>query len=149
MISVTTRLMTISDYDDVYALWLSCVGMGLNDIDDSKVGIDKFLQRNPNTCFVATQDEQILGVILSGQDGRRAYIYHLAVAPTHRRQGIAERLVDEVMRVLDEIGISKAALVVFDKNQIGNDFWESQGFSVRQDLVYRNKSLRDLVRIDT
>lgn len=141
--------MTISDYDDVYALWLSCVGMGLNDIDDSKVGIDKFLQRNPNTCFVATQDEQILGVILSGQDGRRAYIYHLAVAPTHRRQGIAERLVDEVMRVLDEIGISKAALVVFDKNQIGNDFWESQGFSVRQDLVYRNKSLRDLVRIDT
>lgn len=149
MISVTTRLMTISDYDDVYALWLSCVGMGLNDIDDSKVGIDKFLQRNPNTCFVATQDEQILGVILSGQDGRRAYIYHLAVAPTHRRQGIAERLVDEVMCVLDEIGISKAALVVFDKNQIGNDFWESQGFSVRQDLVYRNKSLRDLVRIDT
>lgn len=149
MISVTIRLMTISDYDDVYALWLSCVGMGLNDIDDSKVGIDKFLQRNPNTCFVATQDEQILGVILSGQDGRRAYIYHLAVAPTHRRQGIAERLVDEVMRVLDEIGISKAALVVFDKNQIGNDFWESQGFSVRQDLVYRNKSLRDLVRIDT
>ena len=141
--------MTINDYDDVYALWLSCVGMGLNDIDDSKVGIDKFLQRNPNTCFVATQDEQILGVILSGQDGRRAYIYHLAVAPTHRRQGIAERLVDEVMRVLDEIGISKAALVVFDKNQIGNDFWESQGFSVRQDLVYRNKSLRDLVRIDT
>lgn len=141
--------MTISDYDDIYALWLSCVGMGLNDIDDSKVGIDKFLQRNPNTCFVATQDEQILGVILSGQDGRRAYIYHLAVAPTHRRQGIAERLVDEVMRVLDEIGISKAALVVFDKNQIGNDFWESQGFSVRQDLVYRNKSLRDLVRIDT
>lgn len=141
--------MTISDYDDVYALWLSCVGMGLNDIDDSKVGIDKFLQRNPNTCFVATQDEQILGVILSGQDGRRAYIYHLAVAPTHRRQGIAERLVDEVMRVLDEIGISKAALVVFDKNQIGNDFWESQGFSVRRDLVYRNKSLRDLVRIDT
>ena len=149
MISVTVRLMTISDYDDVYALWLSCVGMGLNDIDDSKVGIDKFLQRNPNTCFVATQDEQILGVILSGQDGRRAYIYHLAVAPTHRRQGIAERLVDEVMRVLDEIGISKAALVVFDKNQIGNDFWESQGFSVRRDLVYRNKSLRDLVRIDT
>ncbi|WP_049236131.1 GNAT family N-acetyltransferase [Moraxella canis] len=149
MISVTIRLMTISDYDDVYALWLSCVGMGLNDIDDSKVGIDKFLQRNPNTCFVATQDEQILGVILSGQDGRRAYIYHLAVAPTHRRQGIAERLVDEVMRVLDEIGISKAALVVFDKNQIGNDFWESQGFSVRRDLVYRNKSLRDLVRIDT
>lgn len=149
MTSIVIRPMTINDYDDVYALWLSCAGMGLNDIDDSKAGIDKFLQRNPNSCFVATQDGQIVGVILSGQDGRRAYIYHLAVVPTHRRQGIAERLVDEVMRALDEMAVSKVALVVFEKNQIGNDFWESQGFYVRQDLLYRDKALVDLVRIDT
>lgn len=141
--------MTINDYDDVVALWLSCVGMGLNDIDDSKVGIDKFLQRNPSTCFVATQDGQIVGVILSGQDGRRAYIYHLAVAPTQRRWGIAKRLVDEVECALDKMVISKVALVVFDNNPIGNDFWESQGFYVRQDLLYRDKALVDLVRIDT
>lgn len=149
MTSIVIRPMTINDYDDVYALWLSCVGMGLNDIDDSKAGIDKFLQRNPSTCFVATQDGQMVGVILSGQDGRRAYIYHLAVAPTQRRWGIAKRLLDEVERALDGIGISKVALVVFDNNPIGNDFWESQGFYVRQDLLYRDKALVDLVRIDT
>lgn len=31
--------LTIDDYDKMYALWLSCKGMGLNDTDDSREGI--------------------------------------------------------------------------------------------------------------
>lgn len=46
--------MTIDDYDEVYELWLNTPGMGLNDMDDSKEGIEKYMKRNPNTCFVAT-----------------------------------------------------------------------------------------------
>ena len=30
------RLMSIDDYEKVYELWMSCVGMGLNNLDDSK-----------------------------------------------------------------------------------------------------------------
>ena len=30
------RLMTIDDYEKVYELWMSCAGMGLNNLDDSK-----------------------------------------------------------------------------------------------------------------
>ena len=52
-VDMSIRLMTIDDYEKVYELWMSCVGMGLNNLDDSKEGIDKFLQRNPDTCFVA------------------------------------------------------------------------------------------------
>ena len=55
--------MKIEDYDEVYSLWLSCVGMGLNNLDDSKEGIAKFLQRNPETCLVATKESSIVGVI--------------------------------------------------------------------------------------
>ena len=58
------RLMNIEDYDDVYSLWLSCKGMGLNDLDDSREGIARFLQRNPETCFVALKDGGIVGVII-------------------------------------------------------------------------------------
>ena len=39
------RLMTIEDYERVYQLWLSCEGMGLNNLDDSKDGIAKYLDR--------------------------------------------------------------------------------------------------------
>ena len=44
------RPMTIDDYEEVYSLWMSCKGMGLNNLDDSKEGIEKFLIHNPNTC---------------------------------------------------------------------------------------------------
>ena len=44
---MTIRLMKIEDYDQVYQLWLSCRGMGLNNIDDSREGIDRYLKRNP------------------------------------------------------------------------------------------------------
>ena len=30
------RLMSIDDYEKVYELWMSCVGMGINILDDSK-----------------------------------------------------------------------------------------------------------------
>ena len=141
--------MTIDDYEKVYELWKSCAGMGLNNLDDSKDGIGKFLKRNPDTCFVADVDNNIVGVIIVGNDGRRGYIYHTAVNPQYRKQGIAKSLVDTAMTALQKTGINKAALVVFDRNEIGNDFWEKMGFTVRGDLIYRNKALAEMVRIDT
>jgi ribosomal protein S18 acetylase RimI-like enzyme len=141
--------MTIDDYEKVYELWMSCVGMGLNNLDDSKQGIEKFLKRNPDTCFVAEVENAIVGVIIVGNDGRRGYIYHTAVNPQYRKQGIAKNLVDTAMTALQKIGINKVALVVFDRNEIGNAFWEKMGFTVRNDLIYRNKALVEIVRIDT
>lgn len=143
------RLMTIDDYEKIYELWMSCEGMGLNNLDDSKEGIEKFLNRNPDTCFVAEVEDAIVGAIIVGNDGRRGYIYHTAVNPQNRQQGIAKSLVETAMAALQRIGINKAALVVFDRNESGNDFWEKMGFTVRDDLRYRNKALADIVRIDT
>jgi ribosomal protein S18 acetylase RimI-like enzyme len=146
---MTIRRMVISDYDKVYSLWLSCKGMGLNDLDDSLEGISRYLDRNPETCFVAEDDDAIIGVIISGHDGRRGYIYHTAVSPDHRKHGIGRQLVDSAMNALKEQGINKTALVCFSKNEEGNAFWENIGFTQRTDLSYRNKALADMKRIDT
>ncbi|WP_373109782.1 GNAT family N-acetyltransferase [Streptococcus anginosus] len=143
------REMIEADYDQVYQLWLSCAGMGLNDLDDSKEGIARFLQRNPQTCLVAVENQTIIGAILAGSDGRRAYIYHTAVHPNYRRRGIARQLVETVLTVLDELKIHKVALVVFKRNTEGNRFWEKLGFSVREDLIYRNQARTEMTRIDT
>lgn len=143
------RKMTIKDYEAVYGLWLSCKGMGLNSVDDSRDGIERFLRHNPDTCFVAEKDGVIVGAVIAGSDGRRGYIYHAAVTPEQRRQGIASKLAEAVMSAFEKIGITKAALVVFDRNADGNAFWEKFGFTVREDLVYRNKSIAEMTRIDT
>ncbi|MBQ3155399.1 MAG: GNAT family N-acetyltransferase [Clostridia bacterium] len=143
------RPMTIADYDQLHALWLSTPGMGLNDLDDSREGIAKFLARNPNTCFIAAQDSQLIGGIMCGHDGRRGYVYHTCVRADRQGEGIGRALVEAALDALKAEGIHKAALVVFDRNEKGNAFWEKLGFIPREDLVYRNRGLTELVRIDT
>ena len=119
------RKMEISDYDSVYSLWMSCQGMGLNNIDDAEEGIERFLKRNPDTCFVAEENGRIAGIILAGNDGRRGYIYHTAVSPSARRKGIGSQLVRAALDALKNLGIIKAALVTFSRNE---DVYKRQTF---------------------
>ena len=141
------RLMSIEDYKQCYDLWIKC-GNGLNDKDDSCEGIDKYLKRNPSTSFVATCDGKVVGVILCGHDGRRGIIQHACVSPDYRRLGIGNRIVELALEALKKEGINKVLLVAFKKNEGGNAFWEAQGFTLREDLNYRNKALAEMVRID-
>jgi len=145
---MTIRIMTIADYDAVRSLWSSTPGMGLNSLDDAREGISKYLSRNPGTCFVAEDAGRIVGAILTGHDGRRGFIYHAAVAVSHRNQGIGTALTDAAVSALKNEGITKAALVVFEKNALGSAFWENRGFTLRKDLRYRDKALAETERID-
>ena len=62
------RIMTIEDYEGVYALWKKIKGFGIRSIDDSKEGVARFLKRNPTTsvvaCMEALRKEQINKVSL-------------------------------------------------------------------------------------
>lgn len=144
-IGMVIRNFKLADYEEVYQLWKNTPGMGLNNIDDSREGIEQYVKRNPTTCFVATNNQEIVGAILSGHDGRRGFIYHLAVSMSFRMQGIGKKLVDAAINALEKEGIHKVALVAFSENIIGNSFWESQNFVVREDLTYRNKSIQEYI----
>ena len=143
------RTMVIEDYASAYALWLQTPGMGLNHHDDSEAGIARYLSKNPNSSFVAEEDGVIIGVILSGHDGRRGFIYHAAVAEDQQRRGLGTALLDAALSALAQEGIGKVALVAYNTNGKGNAFWEKQGFAVRDDVYYRDKAMVELVRIDT
>ena len=141
------RQVTIDDYEAIYALWNSTEQSrrALNPVDDSREGISRYLKRNPNTCFAAVRDGRIIGVILTGHDGRRGIIHHMCVHPDCRRMGIAARLVSEAEKALKEEGIQKVFGLVFVDNEAANAFWEKQGYSLRTNLNYRNKSLNDRI----
>ena len=136
--------MTIDDYDSIYALWCSTEQSkrALNPVDDTREGIERYLKRNPNTCFLAyTADNKIVGVILTGHDGRRAIVHHLCIHPDFRRMGIASRLVSNAEEALQKEGITKVFGLVFKDNDNANAFWEAEGYTLRTNLNYRNKSL--------
>ena len=137
------RKITTDDYDAIYELWNATEQSrrALNPVDDSREGIGRYLKRNPNTCFAAVDGDRIIGVILTGHDGRRAIIHHLCVHPDYRRMGIAGKLVSAAEEALKKEGIQKIFGLVFKDNDAANAFWENQGYSVRTNLTYRNKSL--------
>ena len=143
----TIRQVTIADYDAIYELWDSTEQSrrSLNPVDDSREGIDRYLKRNPNTCFAAVKDDKIIGVILTGHDGRRAIIHHMCVHPDYRRLGIAAHLVSLAEDALKKEGIQKLFCLVFKDNEVANAFWEQQGYSLRTNLNYRNKSMNEAV----
>lgn len=147
--SISIRPVTIEDYDGIFALWNSTEQSkrALNPVDDSREGIERYLKRNPTTCFLAeTKDgsgnaPEVVGVILTGHDGRRAIIHHMCVHPSCRREGIASQLVQKAEEALRKEGISKIFGLVFKDNDVANAFWEKQGYTLRTNLNYRNKSL--------
>ena len=90
------REMTSEDYDAVYALWQATEGLGLSDAD-SREAIARYLERNPGLSFIAVENEELLGTVLCGHDGRRGYLHHLAVARSHRGQGLGRRLAQRAL----------------------------------------------------
>ena len=73
----------------------------------------------------------------------------MAVHEEYRRKGIASVLLEHALSALKAEGINKVALLVFNRNEAGNTFWENRGFTARDDVTYRNKLLTEMVRIDT
>ena len=139
------RQISAEDYDSVFELWSASkeTVRAMNPVDDSREGFTRYLKRNPHTCFAAFDEENLIGVILSGHDGRRGIIHHLSIHPDFRRQGIASNLVSKAEEALKAEGITKIFELVFKDNDAANAFWEGQGYTVRTNINYRNKSLND------
>lgn len=137
------RKMTIGDYDQVFDLWKETEGMGLRSLDDSKEGIALFLNRNPDTCFVALDGDAVTGVILCGQDGRRGYIYHTVVRKDCRNRGIATQLVAAATAALQKQNITRVCLNVLETNESGKRFWQERGWEKKDFLGFYSKSITD------
>ena len=115
------RAMTVEDYDQLHALWMRIKGFGIRSIDDSKEGVERFLKRNPTTSVIAEIDGKVVGGILCGHDGSH---------------GIGKSMVAYAMSALKEEHINKITLIAFTKNDIGNTFWNTIGWTKRPDVNY-------------
>lgn len=137
------KQITIDDYENLFSLWNETPNMGLRSLDDSKEGISRFLQRNPNSNFAAYENDRLIGAILCGHDGRRGYIYHTVVLPEYRGHGIASALVDMTIQALKKEGITRVCLNVIETNEQGKNFWLHKGWEKKGFLGFYSKSITD------
>lgn len=123
--------LTQADYSAIMALWNSTPGVRATETPEE---FARILARNPGLSCVARDGERIVAAILCCHDGRRGYLYHLAVAQSYRGQGVARAMVDRCLVQLKELGISRCTLFVVADNEDGAAFWKHTGWRERVDL---------------
>lgn len=133
------REMTIEDYEQAFLLWNQIEGLVLSEAD-SKSNIESYLARNKGFCFVCEADNKVIGTILAGHDGRRGFIYHLAVNPENRKQRIGHRLVEMSLAPFRELGIEKCHIFVLENNDLGHSFWTAAGWEKRSGFFVYSKT---------
>jgi ribosomal protein S18 acetylase RimI-like enzyme len=134
MQSMAIRPMRIEDYDEVVALWTKTAGICLR-AADSREAIGRYLERNPGLSFVAVSNGKVIGAVLSGHDGRRGFIHHLAVDDGHRRKGLGKQLFASCVHALEKEGILKTHLFVLNENGNAFEFWKKAGCVLREDIA--------------
>ena len=126
-IDIRTREFAIDDYDAAIELWKKVDGLDVAEGDDRET-IRRFLQRNPGLSRIATVGSLPVGAVLCGHDGRRGYIYHLAVDPAYHGLGIGRRLIAECLEGLKRAGLERANILVAKDNPRGLEFWRRTGW---------------------
>jgi N-acetylglutamate synthase len=133
------RRMEPRDFTGLLELWRSFPGNALTGAD-SQEGFTDFLARNGELCFVLEEEDRSVGSVMAGQDGRRGYIYHLAVETGLQGRGWGRALMEHAEAALATAGIEKAHLFIFSDNPaIG--FYERTGWHLRGDIEVMSKVL--------
>ena len=84
--------------------------------------------------FIARDGGQLVAAVLCGHDGRRGTLHHLAVATSHRNQGLGKALVERCLGRLRDAGIRKCGILLFANNAEGERFWRATSWFERSDL---------------
>jgi len=130
----------MKDYDKVVSVWRES---GLrNSPGDSREEIRIKIRRDPELFLVAEDsDGKIIGTLLGGWDGRRGWIHHLGVLPSHQRSGVATKLVKEVERRMKRKGVVKVSALVYESNDRSLKFFEKMGYEIDRTLLKHGKKL--------
>jgi ribosomal protein S18 acetylase RimI-like enzyme len=122
------REFAMADFQAVEKLWRRA-GLWMRPSDGAEQVALK-LTRDPDLFVVACAGERVVGVAMGGWDGRRAYIYHLAVDPRWRRRGLANRLMDELEERFRAKGALKAKLQIMAGNDASTAFFAARGYQL-------------------
>lgn len=130
----------MADYDQAIALWAKIEGVEICE-GDSREEISDYLKRNPGLSRVVEVDGVMVGAALCGHDGRRGWIYHLAVAPDQRGRGVGKLLMDDCVDGLRKAGLPRAIILVAADNPAGHQFWLRNGWEDIDGAIAMTKEL--------
>lgn len=123
------------DYPPVVELWERS-GPGIHvGRSDTLNEVAKKIQRDPDLFLVADLQDEIIGAVIGGFDGRRGMIYHLAVDKEFRQFGVGTALMETLENRLREKGCLRSYLMV-RKDDAATQFYDKQGWQALDIFVF-------------
>src|SRR6476619_4710687 len=121
---IALRPATVDDIAEILTFWTAATAEPSSTDDDA--GVAGLLTRSPGALVVAVDGGAIIGSVIAGVDGWRGALYRRAVAPSHRRRGIATALVNAAEQRLHAQGVRRMHLIVSTAGgPAAVDFWKS------------------------
>jgi ribosomal protein S18 acetylase RimI-like enzyme len=138
---ISIRALRADEIDRMIELWEQAALDYRPRGRDQRAHIEREIA-GPNSVFlVAEEDGRMAGVVLGTHDGRKGWINRLAVAPEHRRQGIATALVRAVEERLATMGIGIVTCLIEDWNAESIKFFEAIGYVEHREIIYFAKRM--------
>jgi len=124
---------------DVRSLWTEA-GLSIRpDGRDAPEAMTRELEETGSFLLGAFDSEELIGVILGTDDGRKGWLNRLAVKPSHRRRGVARALVRRCEKIFKERGRGMVAGLIEEGNFASFALYDALGYGTRRDIVYLRK----------
>ncbi len=139
------RALTFDSYDSIIALWeragLSYRPRGR----DSREELEEQFKRDPELMMGAFEGDEMIGMIIGSDDGRKGWINRLAVEPKYRQRGVASELISAVESTLAKRGRKIICTLVEDWNDTSLSLFAKKGYIKHDDIFYLSKRKGDYI----
>jgi ribosomal protein S18 acetylase RimI-like enzyme len=138
---VSIQDLSVSDLKEAISLWSSISELNFPAEFDTEKRLTRFLMKNQSLSTIAKLENQIVGALLCGNDGRRGFIYHIGVNLNYRNQKIATRMVEYSFEKLRNDDIDTCFLFTSSFNLGAQAFWKSLGFDYAPHVMYQSRAI--------
>ncbi|MHB8488823.1 MAG: GNAT family N-acetyltransferase [Candidatus Dormibacteria bacterium] len=121
--AIEIRAATPPDIDAVLTLWE--LSETHPTITDDRAGVALLIADAPGALLIAVDGERVVGTVIAAWNGWRGSIYRIAVAPSHRRRGLARALLSSATQRLGGLGARRIDAFVIRDDVLARSFWGS------------------------
>lgn len=138
------RTLTIDDYEDMVKLWIESALPFKPKGRDSRRAIANQMERDPSLFLGTFENSTLIGVVIGSYDYRKkGWINRLAVHPKHGRQGIGQRLITSMEKILKKKGATVICALIEETNQESITLFEKLGYISERSILYFSKRESD------
>lgn len=100
------------------------------------------IELNPDSCYKVVHNGKIIGSALGTFNGRRGWIYHLAIHPDFQAKKLGSRLLEKTVIALENRGARRIILSVVCSNLETVSFYKKNHFEVMNDAVLLKRDMK-------